>query len=61
MGDKNRLAKIAVSFVAAIVLSVRLFKPNLKVDSIVLLLIVIGIVPWLSSLIKSIEFLGFQD
>ena len=33
MGDNNRLAKIAISFVAAAVLAVRLFKPNLKVDS----------------------------
>jgi hypothetical protein len=60
MRGTNRLAKIAVSFVAAAVLAVRLFKPNLKVDSVVLLLIVIGIVPWLSSLIKSVEFLGFK-
>ena len=60
MRDKNRLAKIAISLVAAAVLAVRLFKPNLKMDSVVLLLIVIGVVPWLSSLIKSIEFLGFK-
>jgi hypothetical protein len=52
--------KIPISFVAAAVLAVRLLRPNFKVDSVVLGIILIGVIPWLSSLIKSFEFLGLK-
>jgi len=58
--------KIAVSVISMAALGVHLARPNLKLDSIALGLIVLGVLPWLSSLIKSAEVPGvgkieFQD
>ena len=54
----NTLLKAAITLVAFIVLCVRFFKPELKVDSAVVTLIVMAVVPWLSSLVKGLSCLA---
>jgi hypothetical protein len=58
--------KIAVSGIAAGAIVVRLLFPALRIDAVSLGLLVLGILPWLSPLIKSAELPGgwkiqFQD
>lgn len=52
------LLKIAVTAGAVIVLVCRLIWPNLSIDAVSLGLLVIGLVPWLAPLIKSVELPG---
>jgi hypothetical protein len=63
---KPLVAKIVVSVIAIVVIAVHLLFPKLAVDATVLGLLVIALLPWLSSLIKSAELPGgwkieFQD
>ena len=58
--------KSAISVVAVVLIIVHLFIPSIKVDIITLGLLIAGVVPWLSSIIKAMEFPGgwkveFQD
>jgi len=58
--------KLTVSVIAGALLIARLVWPSLRIDAVALGLVVVLILPWLSSLIKSAEFPGgwkveFQD
>ena len=62
---KNHHAKIAVSVIALVVLVLRKTRPDLF-DVTDLIIVAVGLLPWLSSLIKSAELPGglkieFQD
>jgi Domain of unknown function (DUF4145) len=50
--------KAAVSVVALVLLVLHLSLPNLKIDGYALALLVVGVLPWLSSIIDSIQFPG---
>ncbi len=56
----NTFLKVAITLVALIVLGVRLFKPELKVDPELLSLFIIAVVPWLSSFVKGVELFGIK-
>lgn len=62
----TKWAKISVTFIALAIAVIRLVWPDLKLDAITLGLLVLALLPWLQSLIKSAEFPGgwkieFQD
>ena len=62
---KNHHAKIALSVIALVVLVLRKTRPNL-LDVTDLIIVAVGLLPWLSSLIKRAELPGglqieFQD
>ncbi len=50
--------KASISVVAFSLLLLRILLPDLKVDSITLGLLIVGILPWLSNLIESAKFPG---
>ena len=50
--------KVTISGIACFLLLVRIFWPELKVDSVTLGLLVVGVLPWLSNLIESAKFPG---
>ena len=56
----NTPLKIAVTTVGLVAAAVHMWKPDLKIDSITIVLVVIAILPWLQPLIKSIELLGVK-
>ncbi len=63
---KNTYLKILITLAAIALCIVRLINPNIKVDSTLLILFSIAVLPWLSSLVKGVEFPGgfkieFQD
>ena len=58
--------KTAISVVSVVLIIVHLFIPSIKVDIITLGLLIAGVAPWLSSIVKAMEFPGgwkveFQD
>lgn len=55
---QNVYLKIAISFVGIAIIVARLINPNIKLDSPTLILVGISILPWMSSLIKSVELPG---
>lgn len=63
---QNTYLKILITLAAIALCIVRLINPNIKVDSTLLILLGISVLPWLSSLVKSVELPGglkieFQD
>ena len=50
------ITKVAISFVAAAVALTHVLWPSLAIDAITISLLGIAIVPWLTGIIKSIEF-----
>ena len=50
--------KIFISAIALILVAVRFVKPDIKIDSSVLILFGIAVLPWLSSIVKSVELPG---
>jgi hypothetical protein len=50
--------KLAISVVAAGAITVRVIWPNVKIDLIALGLILLGVLPWLSSILESAKFPG---
>ena len=50
--------KIGITLVAVILVVVRLIWPNLKIDSITIGLLILGILPWLAPLIQSVKLPG---
>lgn len=50
--------KAGITMVACFLIFLRIFLPELKVDSITLALLVVAVLPWLSSLIESAKFPG---
>lgn len=54
----RKFTQIIISIIAAVLLALHLWKPNISIDGITLGLLVIAILPWLSSLFKSVEIPG---
>lgn len=52
--------RIAVTVGALCLTVVHLWKPELRIDSITLVLIVMAVLPWVQPLVKSIELLGVK-
>ena len=50
--------KVGITLVAVILVVVRLIWPNLKIDSITIGLLILGILPWLAPLIQSVKLPG---
>lgn len=50
--------KISITTISILLILVRLIWPNINIDSITLGLLVVAVLPWLSSLIESAEFPG---
>src|SRR5436190_18908230 len=57
---QNMPIKIAVSALGVLAATVHLWKPDLRIDSITIVLLVIAALPWAQPLIKSIELLGVK-
>jgi hypothetical protein len=53
-----KIIQLIISILALIFLLLHLIKPDITIDAISISLIVIAILPWLSSLLKSIELPG---
>jgi hypothetical protein len=56
----NTPLKVAITTIGLVGAAVHVWKPNLTIDSITIVLVVIAILPWLQPLIKSIELLGVK-
>ncbi len=56
----NTPLKVAITSIGLVTAAVHVWKPDLKIDSITIVLVVIAILPWLQPLIKSIELLGVK-
>lgn len=56
--EQNKLAKFIVSFGAIVLASVRLIWPTLQIDMVTIGLLVVAILPWLSSILESAKFPG---
>lgn len=61
----NRI-RIAITVTAALLIAARFIWPDLKVDAVTIGLLMVGLLPWLSGLLKSVKFPGgyevtFQD
>ncbi|MEO0768570.1 MAG: hypothetical protein AAFY72_03920 [Cyanobacteria bacterium J06649_4] len=55
---QNTYLKIFISVVALILVAVRFFKPDIEIDASILIFLGIAVLPWLSSLVKSVELPG---
>jgi hypothetical protein len=58
--------RVAITVIAALLITAHLIWPNLKVDAVTIGLLLVGILPWLSGLLKSLKLPGgyevtFQD
>src|SRR2546425_7369148 len=51
-------AKLVISLLAIVLVLVRLVFPDLQIDAVTLGLLVLAVLPWLASFIKSAEFPG---
>jgi hypothetical protein len=56
----NRSLRFAVSTLALVVAAVHVWRPDVKIDSITLVLLIIAVLPWTQPLLKSIELLGVK-
>jgi hypothetical protein len=57
---QNRGLRIVVSLVAVLLASAHVWKPQARIDSITVVLLVICALPWLQPLIKTVELLGVK-
>jgi hypothetical protein len=57
---QNRGLRIVVSLVAVLLASAHVWKPQARIDSITIILLVICALPWLQPLIKTVELLGVK-
>lgn len=55
---KTLYLRIVITVLVLLVAGVHIFIPSLQIDLITLTLIVLGIIPWLAPLFKSLEFPG---
>lgn len=53
-----RRTQILITFIALVIVIVRIIFPNLTIDAITVLLLVLALLPWLIPLVKSLEFPG---
>jgi len=58
LSDPHLKLKVSVSLAAAAAISARLIWPTLSIDATVLGLIVVGVLPWLGPIIKSVRLPG---
>src|SRR3990172_7427214 len=52
------LLKVGITVAALLIALVHLIWPNLNIDAITVTLLFVALVPWLSSIFKSLEFPG---
>jgi hypothetical protein len=57
---RDQTLRIGVSLGALAIAVMHLWKPDLQIDSITVVLLVISVLPWVQPLIKSIELLGMK-
>jgi uncharacterized protein (UPF0335 family) len=57
---ENQVLRIGVSIGAIALAGIHIWKPDLSIDSITVMLSVIAVLPWVQPLIKSIELLGVK-
>jgi CheY-like chemotaxis protein len=57
---RDQTLRIGVSLGALAIAVMHLWKPNLQIDSVTVVLLVIAVLPWVQPLIKSIELLGVK-
>jgi hypothetical protein len=57
---QNLTLRIAVSVSALVIAAVHIWKPDARIDSITIVLLVLCALPWLQPLIKTIELLGVK-
>lgn len=50
--------RVGISVVAALLIAVRIWKPDLKIDTITLGLLIVVLLPWLSAMLESAKFPG---
>lgn len=50
--------QVAISLAAVVLIFVHLIWPNLKIDAVTVLLVVLAVMPWLTPLFKSLEIPG---
>jgi hypothetical protein len=55
-----QVTKLSISVVAVVALALHLFVPALKLDLAGVALIVIGVIPWLRTSVKSVKLPGFE-
>lgn len=58
MSKEQRIVQIVISIICIILICAHLFLPQLQIDTIILVLLIVGILPWTASLIKSIDVPG---
>src|SRR5437588_113791 len=56
----NRPLRASVSTLAVVVAAVHVWRPDVKIHSITLVLFVIAVLPWTQALLKSIQLLGVK-
>lgn len=66
MRKEIRIIQISITIFALVICLIHVAVPNLSIDGITLILLLVAIIPWLTPLIKSVEFPGglkleFQD
>jgi hypothetical protein len=52
--------RIGVTVGASVLVGMHVWKPDLKIDSITIVLLIVAVLPWVQPLIKSIELLGVK-
>jgi hypothetical protein len=52
--------RIGVTLVALVLVTMHVLKPDLRIDSITIVLLIVAVLPWVQPLIKSIELLGVK-
>lgn len=58
MNNEINKIRIAITAIAALLITAHLIWPNLKVDAVTIGLLLVGILPWLSGLLKSLKLPG---
>ncbi len=57
---QTQVLRIGVTFGALILVTLHVWKPDLQIDSITVVLLIVAVLPWVQPLIKSIELLGVK-
>ena len=55
---RQTLLKLIITIAALLVLTIRVLKPDIDIDSTSLILIALATLPWVSTLVKSLELPG---
>jgi hypothetical protein len=57
---RNKSINLFITVVAVIVIGIRVYRPEITVDSTTLTLLALAVIPWLSPLLKSFEAFGLR-